>query len=99
MNANGKPHGSHRATFLAVMLTLITLAISFTCMVIFLGPFALYFILVVVALAGLGSIHYVLWGRSFSEELHDQMEEGKRELPPEDPDPWPPEETHPPRRF
>ena len=51
-----------------------------------------------IALAGIGlvaAIHYLVWGRSLSEEVKEEREAEEES----ESDPWPPEGPHRPRGY
>ncbi len=80
----------HREGFLALFLCLIGGGAVLLFLIAITGGFFLYVLLAVVAMALLGSVHYLLWGRALSQgvagereemELREQAEEDSWPLP------------------
>ena len=64
-----------RETFLTVFLAGFTLIASLYVVTLLTGGFLIYILLVVAACAAVGVFHYLLWGRSLSEEVAGEREE------------------------
>jgi threonine/homoserine/homoserine lactone efflux protein len=104
MDTNGSPHESSRGTFLGVLLTLMGVATICVFALVILSPFLAQVIgavVVVFMIAGFGCLHYLLWGRSLSQEVAGEREEEEmRARAEQDADAWPPvDDPHPRRRF
>jgi hypothetical protein len=83
-----------RGTLVGVMLFGMLAAGAIAFSVLACGGFAIGAMIVVLALFALGLLNYLLWGRSFTNEMADefQAEERRRRLEAEA---WPSEEDEP----
>jgi hypothetical protein len=98
---NRDMHRQQRGTLVGGMLALIMTAGILSFMFILCGGYAIYAAIVVVGFAGLGSLHYFLWGRSLGNEVADERraEEMRRRLEAEAWSAGDEDEPHDFRRF
>jgi hypothetical protein len=64
-----------RQHFLTVFLTVGALLFFLLVLILISGGFFLYVVLLAGAILVVGLLHYVLWGRAFSEEVAGEREE------------------------
>jgi hypothetical protein len=89
-----------RQTFLTFGLAAFTLLGLLVVFTILTGGFLLYVLLVVAVAAAIGGMHYLLWGRSFTEQTAGEREELEaQERAEEDDDGGWLDETRRPRHY
>jgi hypothetical protein len=64
-----------RQTFLALFLAFFLAAGALTFMVVITGGLFLYIVPIIVGIAFYAGFHYLLWGRSFSQQTEGEREE------------------------
>jgi Flp pilus assembly protein TadB len=88
-----------RQTFLAVFLAALTLFGLLIVFTILTGGFLLYVLLVLAVAGGIGGMHYLLWGRAYTERTAGEREELEaQERAADDDDGWL-DETRRPRHY
>lgn len=65
----------HRHAFLSVFLTIVVLVLALLFLIFISGGFFLYVVLFGGGIVLLGMFHYLLWGRTFSQEVAGEREE------------------------
>jgi hypothetical protein len=90
------PHPSARETMLTVLLIMLVLGGFVVFFVGIMGVFILHAIMIVGVMALFGTFHYLVWGRSLSQEVAPEQEEAE---PPLDADGWPLDGPHGPTRY
>jgi hypothetical protein len=81
MDSPSDPHPSSRGTFLMALFGLMGGAGLLVAAMIILSPFLVQVFAAVgilILLAGVGSLHYWLWGRAFSQQVASEREEEER---------------------
>ena len=97
MNPTDNPHSSARSTFLTfLMLTLLAIG-GFVFFLGLFGPFAIAFLVIVGVMCLAGLCHYLMWGRSMSQEVAAEQED--EEGPSAESNGWPDDGPHRPGRF
>lgn len=95
MEPPGDPQPSARGTFLTILLLALC---GLGCLVFaigLMGPFVLTFFAIVGVMGFIGLCHYLLWGRSMSDEVMIEREEGISD----EPDSWRQDGPHRPGRM
>jgi len=74
-----EPHdpGSARASLLPVMLGAVLVLFSVTALILITGGLFFYVGLVAGALAALGALHYLVWGKLLQERTAGEREEAE----------------------
>lgn len=90
------PRPSTRETLLTILLLTLVAAGFLLFFISIMGMFALHALGVVGVLVFFGGMHYLLWGRSLSNEVAAEREEDE---PPLDEDGSPLDGPHGPRRY
>lgn len=90
------PHPSTRETLLTILLLTLLASAFLLFFVSIMGMFALHALGVVGVLVLFGGMHYLLWGRSLSQEVAAEREEDE---PPVAEDGGPLDGPHGPRRY
>jgi hypothetical protein len=67
------PPASDRSTFLGMFLAVLSTGFFFLVLILITGGFFFYVALAGALLVGLGSFHYLLWGRLLRQELADEI--------------------------
>jgi energy-converting hydrogenase Eha subunit G len=75
MTHNYSPEQQHRHAFLSVFLTVLAVSAALLMLILISGGFFLYVVLFGGGIVMLGMLHYVLWGRAFSEAMAGEREE------------------------
>lgn len=94
------PNSSARSTFLMFLLLGLLVAGFLLVCVGFLGQFAFAALAVLAMVSGIGLCHYLLWGKSLSQEVEAERgrEIAEDEITP-DSNGWPTDGPRGPRRF
>jgi uncharacterized membrane protein len=75
MDDDHSDYQRQRATFMAVSFTIIALFVIVVLFIFLTGGFLLYLLAAVLGLSLLGGLHYILWGRAYSESVAWEREE------------------------
>lgn len=75
MSHNYPPSQQHRHGLMSVFLTLFSLAFFLIVLILISGGFFLYVVLFGGAILSVALMHYVLWGRAFSDSVAGEREE------------------------
>ncbi len=75
MDHNYPPAQQHRHAFLSVFLTVLALGFFLLVLILISGGFFLYVVLFAGAILMLALLHYVLWGKAFSDAVAGEREE------------------------
>ncbi|HEY7423640.1 MAG TPA: hypothetical protein VH682_05290 [Gemmataceae bacterium] len=75
MAHNYPPPQQHRHALLSVFLTVLGLAFFLAVLIFISGGFFLYVMIFGGAILMVALMHYVLWGRAFSEQVAGEREE------------------------
>jgi hypothetical protein len=97
MDQGDNVHQRRRETFLAFLLTLLFGGGFFLFLIVITGGFFLYVLLAVVAIGLVGSLHYLLWGNSMTQEVAGEREEEEERERWETENAAAPESSSPPR--
>jgi hypothetical protein len=87
-----------REMFLTVALAAIALTGLLVVFTILTGGFLLYILAVVAVAAGIGAMHYLLWGRAYTQQTAGEREEMEQEDRAAEGDEWL-DETRRPRHY
>lgn len=96
MAHNYPPRQQHRHAFLSVFLTVLALGFFLFVLIFISGGFFLWVVLFGGAILMMALMHYVLWGRAFSDSVAGEREEEQlrqRALAVEENDDWHPPDT------
>jgi hypothetical protein len=98
MDYNGSPRSSGRDTYLTILLCGFVGIPLFVFLNIITGGLFLWLLIGAAGIGVLGAFHYLLWGRSFSQETAGEREEAelRDRLETED---WPDSDSDRSRRF
>ena len=88
------PPSNARAIFLITLFITLLGAVTIGFFMFLIGP---AFVGVLAVMAGVGAVHYLLWGRSMENEVLPDPD--AFEDPPPEANGWPTDGPHPPRRF
>jgi hypothetical protein len=91
MAHNYPPSQQHRHGMLSVFLTLFSLVFFLIVLILVSGGFFLYVVLFAGAILAVALMHYVLWGKAFSESVAGEREEEQlrqRAAAPAEEDDW-----------
>jgi len=97
MERDDEPPSSARGTFLGIVLAVVVGGAAIVYCIIIMGPFFFGLLGVVTAIAILGCVHYVIWGRSLDQHVAGEREE-QQQLDAEIEE-YPLDEPHWPRRL
>jgi hypothetical protein len=75
MDYNGTPRSSGRDTYLTIVLCAFVAIPTFVFLNVLTGGLFLWLLIGAGGIAILGTFHYLLWGRSFSQETAGEREE------------------------
>jgi fatty acid desaturase len=75
MTHNYSSEQQHRHAFLSIFLTVLALGAALLILILISGGFFLWVVLFGGGIVMLGMLHYLLWGRAFSNETAGEREE------------------------
>jgi hypothetical protein len=89
---------SGRETILTIMLATMAIVGAFAFLVVIMGVFVFHALGIFALLACFGFAHWLLWGRSMSQEVSAEREQEEDQIT-EEYGYWPDDGPHGPRRY
>jgi hypothetical protein len=98
MDRDPEQHTRRRETFLTIFFAVLAGGGFLLFLVLVTGGFFLYPLLIGGGIAAVGGLHYLLWGRSLSEQTAGEREEAEFRARMEA-EPWSLPDAHRPRHY